>query len=221
MILSYVPYVQTNFVFGLDSDEGQEPFELTKTFVDRAPGAFPGYSLVTDFRNSPLSVELAAEGRTFAVPFPFLDNTSAINVRLKNYGLPGFYDSVIDVQRHTWSARAMYRRARANSDRYVAIANAARAVTEGRWRLREYERTRAWMEADPSYLRSYRGEQREPPQRYFDVLERTLGRHWQFLPEDLKSPSGFVRSLNESPPDARLIPQERLHAQAQRVAAGG
>ena len=40
-ILRYVPYVQTNFVLGLDSDEGEEPFELTKRFLDLAPGAYP------------------------------------------------------------------------------------------------------------------------------------------------------------------------------------
>ena len=225
MLLAYVPYVQTNFVFGLDSDAGDEPFELTKKFVDLAPGAFPGYSLVTDFQNSPLSTELAAAGRTFPVPFPFLDNTSAMNVRLKNYGLPEFYDRVIDVQKHTWSARAMVRRARANRDRYVKIANAARAITEGRWRQREYERTRAWMDTDPSYLRSYRGEQREPPQRYFDVLERMLGRHWQFLPAELRTPAGFVRSLSEA--DARLAPRpaprERLYVvgKGSRVPSAG
>ena len=38
MILRYIPYVQTNFVLGLDSDEGPEPFELTKRFLDLAPG---------------------------------------------------------------------------------------------------------------------------------------------------------------------------------------
>ncbi len=48
-ILQHVPYVQTNFVLGLDSDEGSEPFELTKHFVDLSPGAFPGYSLLTAF----------------------------------------------------------------------------------------------------------------------------------------------------------------------------
>jgi len=198
MILSHVPYVQTNFVFGLDSDAGDEPFELTKAFVDLAPGAFPGYSLVTDFQNSPLSTELSGAGRTFPVPFPFLDNTSAMNVRLKNYGLPDFYDAVIGVQEHTWSARAMYRRARANGHPSVKVVNAARAVTEGRWRLGEYRRTRAWMDSDPSYLRSYRGEQREPPQRYFDLLQRMLGRYWCHLPPGLKTPSGFVQSLKES-----------------------
>ena len=29
-ILRYVPYLQTNFVLGLDGDEGSETFELTK-----------------------------------------------------------------------------------------------------------------------------------------------------------------------------------------------
>src|SRR6185295_9747362 len=38
-ILRYIPYVQANFVLGLDCDEGEEPFELTKRFVDMTPGA--------------------------------------------------------------------------------------------------------------------------------------------------------------------------------------
>ena len=41
MILRYIPYVQTNFVLGLDSDAGDEPFELTKRFVDLTPGRLP------------------------------------------------------------------------------------------------------------------------------------------------------------------------------------
>src|SRR6185295_16256822 len=46
-ILEYIPYVQTNFVLGMDNDEGPEPFELTKRFVDMSPAAFPGYSLLS------------------------------------------------------------------------------------------------------------------------------------------------------------------------------
>ena len=40
MILRYIPYVQANFVLGLDDDFGEEPFELTKLFVDKTPGVF-------------------------------------------------------------------------------------------------------------------------------------------------------------------------------------
>jgi hypothetical protein len=58
LILKYIPYIQTNFVLGLDVDEGPEPFELTKRFLDLTPGAFPGYSLLTAFgQAAPLNLE--------------------------------------------------------------------------------------------------------------------------------------------------------------------
>src|SRR3546814_15709981 len=49
MILRHIPFVQTNFVLGLDCDEGAEPFELTKHFLDLAPGAYPAFSLLTAY----------------------------------------------------------------------------------------------------------------------------------------------------------------------------
>ena len=41
LIQQHIPYIQTNFVLGLDVDAGPEPFELTKAFIDRTPSAFP------------------------------------------------------------------------------------------------------------------------------------------------------------------------------------
>lgn len=58
MIMRYTPYLQANFVLGLDTDEGSEPFELTKRFIDLSPGAFPGYSLLSAFGEAaPLNLE--------------------------------------------------------------------------------------------------------------------------------------------------------------------
>jgi hypothetical protein len=193
-IMAQIPYVQTNFVCGLDDDAGDEPFELTKRFVDLAPGAFPGYSVVTDFRNSPLSAQLAAEKRTLSVPYTFLDNTSALNVRLKNYGLSDFYDRLIDLQRYTWRARAMARRYRANAHRYSKVVNFARAITEGGWRTGVFEAARRRLDADPSFRQHYEGLQEEPPQHYFDEARRMLGTWWHWLPEELKTPHGFLES---------------------------
>jgi len=193
-VLSYVPYVQTNFVLGLDDDAGDEPFELTKAFVDLAPGAFPGYSILTDFRNAPLSDQLGAEGRTISVPHPFLDNTSAFNVRLRNYSLADFYERLIDLQRHTWNARAIYRRLRANSHRYVKVTNFGRAITEGGWRWSYFERMKQLVARDPSFLRHYEGQQAEPSQYFFDQTKRNLGRMADWLPPELTTPAGFVES---------------------------
>jgi hypothetical protein len=86
MILRYIPYVQANFVFGLDVDEGPEPFALTKRFVDLAPGAYPAYSLLSAFgRAAPLNLEYQRANRVLPFPFHFLNAQHAMNVRPRNY----------------------------------------------------------------------------------------------------------------------------------------
>ena len=111
MILRYIPYIQTNFVLGLDSDEGPEPFELTKTFLDLRPGAFPAYSLLSAFgRAAPLNLEYQRAGRVLPFPFTFLNNNHAMNVRPTNYAWPEFYDRLVDLTRYSFSWRAIGRR---------------------------------------------------------------------------------------------------------------
>src|SRR2546430_11910778 len=101
MILRHIPYVQTNFVLGLDSDSGPEPFELTKRFVDRTPGAFPGYSLLSAFgRAAPLNLEYQRTGRVLPLPLHFLDNNHAKNVQPKNYEGQASLEPHISDQRH-------------------------------------------------------------------------------------------------------------------------
>ena len=86
MVMKYIPYMQANFVMGLDSDEGSEPFELTKRFIDKVPAALPGYSLLTAFGEAaPINLEYQAENRVRPFPFHFLNNHMAMNVKPKNY----------------------------------------------------------------------------------------------------------------------------------------
>src|SRR5205807_2162729 len=113
---------------GLDSDAGPEPFELTKRFVDRTPGAFPGYSLLSAFgRAAPLNLEYQRTGRVLPFPFHFLDNNHAMNVKPKNYAWRDFYDHVIGLTRYTFSGRAIVRRFRATNAAIPRWMNVVRA----------------------------------------------------------------------------------------------
>ena len=136
LVMRYIPYLQANFVLGLDSDEGEEPFELTKLFVDKAPGAFPAYSLFSAFgQAAPLNLVLQRDGRVLPFPFHFLDNNQAMNVRPKNYTWTSLYDRIVDLRRHSFSPRAVGRRFAANSGLLTRSLNLVRAVsTEGRGR---------------------------------------------------------------------------------------
>ena len=183
-ILRHVPYVQTNFVFGLDCDAGTEPFELTREFVDRAPGAFPGYSLLTAFgRAAPLNLDYQRDDRVLPFPFHFLNNNHAMNVRPLHYSWPEFYDRVIEVTRHTFSRRAMWRRYRANRGLIPKWMNVVRAVSsEGRGRLAYYRTVRALLDSDRSFRAYFEGETTVLPAFYRARIRRDLGPLWEHLP---------------------------------------
>lgn len=183
-ILRYIPYVQTNFVMGIDADAGVEPFELTKKFIDMTPGAFPGYSLLTAFgQAAPLNLEYQRAGRVLPFPFFFLNNNQAMNVRPRNYSWTTFYDHVIDVVRHSFSWRAIGRRLTATSGFIPRWMNVLRAVsTEGWGRLRYYREIRRRLDADPQFRPYFEQETSRLPDFYRDLVREELGPLWRWLP---------------------------------------
>jgi len=185
MILRYIPYVQTNFVVGLDSDNGAESFELTKRFVDLAPAAFPAYPLITAFgRAAPLNLEYQSDGRVLPFPFHFLNNNHASNVKPKNYSWPEFYDLLIDLAEYSFSPRAIWNRFWATRTRVPRWMNVMRAIsTEGSGRLKFYRKIRQSLEEDKKFRDFFEGETTEIPQFYIDIMKQDLGPLWEYLPE--------------------------------------
>src|ERR1019366_7596587 len=153
LILRYLPYVQTNFVLGLDGEEGTEPFELTKRFIDLTPGAFPGYSLLSAFgRAAPLNLEYQRSNRVLPFPFHFLNNNGAMNVKPANYPWRRFYDHIIDLTQYSFSRRAIFRRFVATEGVTARWLNVVRAVsTEGHGRARYHREIRDRLDSDPQF----------------------------------------------------------------------
>jgi hypothetical protein len=177
LILSYIPYVQTNFVLGLDTDEGAEPFELTKRFLDLTPGAFPGYSLLTAFgRAAPLNLDYQRADRVLSFPFHFLNNNQAMNVRPRNYSWQNFYDHVIDLTGYSFSRRAIFRRFRSTRGLTPKGMNLVRAVsTEGFGRLSYHRDVRRRLDTDRQFLPYFEQETTELPRFYLDLVRKRLG----------------------------------------------
>ncbi|HEV8481296.1 MAG TPA: radical SAM protein [Candidatus Eisenbacteria bacterium] len=184
MVLRYIPYVQTNFVLGLDSDEGTEPFALTREFVDRTPGAFPGYSLLSAFgQAAPLNLQYQKSGRVLPFPFHFLNNHHAMNVRPLNYDWPTFYDNVLSVTRHTFSWDAIRRRYRAQQGRIPRWMNVVRAVSsEGFGRIRYYQSVRDRLTSDRAFRSYFEQDSNTLPPFYVERVKKDLGSLWEYLP---------------------------------------
>ena len=185
MMFNYIPYIQTNFVLGLDSDEGKEPFELTKRFVDKSPAAFPGYSLLSAFGEAaPLNLEYQKTNRVLPFPFPFLNNHLAMNIKPKNYEWVDFYDKVIDLTAYTFSRKAMYRRFMATNDFTSKWMNFMRAISsEGHGRLKFYRKVRKNLITDRGFRDYFEGQTTQLPVFYVDIIKQGLGYWWQWLPK--------------------------------------
>ena len=198
LILRYIPYVQTNFVLGLDGDMGPEPFELTKRFLDLAPGAFPAYSLLSAFgRAAPLNLEYQRAGRIRPFPFHFLNNNHAMNVAPKNYGWPEFYDRLVDLSRYSFSGRAILRRIPATATMIPKWMNVVRAVSSEGWgRIRYHTHMRGLLDTDRTVRAFFEGESDDLPEFYLQRMRRELGPLYEFLPEGalMHDPVAYLKS---------------------------
>jgi hypothetical protein len=176
--------VQTNFVLGLDSDEGKEPFELTKRFIDKSPNAFPGYSLLTAFGEAaPLNLEYQQSGRVLPFPFHFLNNHLAMNIKPKHYGWVDFYDKVIDLTEYTFSPRALYRRFKHTPSGTSRWMNFMRAISsEGYGRLRFFKQVRKQLVTDKAFRNYFEGNTPHLPAFYHNIIRADLGVWYQWLP---------------------------------------
>jgi len=202
MILRYIPYVQANFVLGLDSDSGAEPFELTRKFIDRTPGAFPGYSLLSAFgRAAPINLVYQRANRVLPFPFHFLDNNHAMNVAPRNYGWTDFYDQVIGLTKYSFSPRAIFNRCVATRTMIPRWMNVVRAVSsEGYGRIRYYTELRRRLDGD-AQVRAYFSQETDAlPDFYTKQVENDLGPLYRWLPEGslYHDPNAYLKS--DAPP---------------------
>ncbi len=194
-ILDRIPFVQTNFILGLDCDEGDEPFALTKRFLDLTPGAYPAFSLFTSYgRASPLNLELQRAGRINAMAFHFLDSNHGMNIRPLNYTWPDFYDRVTDVTHHALGRRGTWRRLMANRPGVAGLFNLFRGATTGR---PKYQAGMARMLREDHEVRGYvEGETKAVPGFFEARIRRDLGSLWHALPHGALShdPYAYLNS---------------------------
>ncbi len=202
MILSYVPYLQANFVVGLDVDAGREPFELTKKFIDLTPGAFPAYSLNTCFgRAAPLNLEYQRDNRVVAFPFHFMNNNHVMNVIPKNYAQVDLIHNLIDLTKYSFSWSAIGRRFTAIKPPLLKWMNVVRAVSsEGFGRIKNHTALHEMLKTDRTISDFWSGKSSEVPEFYTDWIRRDLGPLWDWLPNGAlyHDPNAYLHSEESS-----------------------
>jgi hypothetical protein len=185
-----IPYVQTNFVWGLDEDAGPLPFELNRRFVDLAPAAFPSHSVFTAYGNAtPLGVRLAEKGRVLPVPFQFLDTAAIHNVALESYSAADFYARLGDAVAYSYSPRATLRRLRSNAHPLSSLPrwmNGVRSV-ESQRRGRYYRDLARRFACDRDFQAFEAGEGRRAPGFFRRAVRAEIGPFYELLPAPVRA----------------------------------
>ena len=199
MIMSYIPYLQGNLIVGLDADEGPEPFELSKRFLEQVPGVYPLFSLLTSYgRNAPDNLRYQREGRVLNIPFHFLNQTHASNVRPKNYTWPELFAYTTDLLDATFSRSANWRRFKAVKHPWTRLEQLLRGTSSGRGHKYKNMRLLRDRVDDPQVRRYFEGETQELPRFYIDPIRKDLGWLWDWLPEGAiyHDPYAYLKSFD-------------------------
>ncbi|MGB8492599.1 MAG: hypothetical protein WCE64_16215 [Bacteroidales bacterium] len=185
MILRYIPQVHTNFMFGFDSDAGEDPFTLTKRYIDIAPAAYPSFQLLTAFgQSSKGNLRYATENRIIPIPYHMMAGMNTMNIIPRNYSWEEFYVHYIDLLKYGFSARAMYRRFRANPIKAAKWITLFLSLSQGG--LGKISHVSAMLEnyRRKADFRSFMNKETiQVPAFMIEKVKKELGPMWYWLPD--------------------------------------
>ena len=186
LIHECVPGIHCNFIFGLDTDSGDEPVELTKEFMRRAPFVWPTTNIPVPFGGTPMYEQYLADDRILkSMPF-FFYYAPYLVTTVKNYGPVSFYEKLVELTEQIVSTGALLRRLRTTSGR-IRASLLLRTLSE-RGMLGRYRRLLEAMRSDRELRAFHEGASGSLPEFYHDVFDRQLGPYAGLLSHEDRRP---------------------------------
>ena len=183
----HVPGVQANFLFGGETDQGDEPVTLTKEFIEQLPQVWPTVNIPTPYGGTPLYDQLYRERRILsALPFAFYYNPY-LAITLKNYDPITYYAHLIDIHEAITSGSMLLRRFNTDAPRVVRFVHSLRTLAT-RAELRAFRQMHALLRADPEFSAFHEGRSDNLPELYHKLLEQRLGRYAELFPREARRP---------------------------------
>jgi radical SAM superfamily enzyme YgiQ (UPF0313 family) len=196
----HVPGVQANFLFGGDSDRGEEPVALTKDFIRALPEVWPTVNIPTPYGGTPLYDQLYRDKRILsALPFAFYYNPY-LAILPQHYDPITYYAHLIDIHEAITSQAMLYRRMTTRTPWAVRFVHGLRTLAT-RAELRNFRRLHKLLCTDRAVLAFHEGRSNTLPEFYQREFERRLGRYAELLPRDARRP---VLEEPASQPDVAL-----------------
>lgn len=181
----YIPGIQANYIFGLDTDAGDEPIELLKEIMTRTPFVWSVVNIPMPFGGTPLYDRMLAGGRILeAMPFHFYYKPY-LPLRLAHYDPIAYYRRLIEIWRHIVSPGLTARRLM-KTPGSIRILHGMRTYHAFRL-LRACQEILRLLETDRTFRAFHEGESEVLPEYYRRTIQRELGDYASLLTdEDLR-----------------------------------
>ncbi len=187
LLHSYVPGLQVNFLFGLDTDAGNDPVELTKEFISLTPFAWPVLNIPVPFGGTPLHDDYLAEDRVLeAMPFSFYYFPYLVTT-LKNYDPVTYYQGLLDMLLHYANLRFLRRRIGTTSSQSLRLLYTVRTLRakEG---IGQFRRILQMLTTDKQFRDFHNGGSTRLPEFYHHEFERLLGPYASLISREERIP---------------------------------
>jgi hypothetical protein len=202
MLRRFVPGLQANFVFGLDSDSGTGPFDLTQEFIARVPLVWPNLNIITPYGGTPVFDDMVRQGRLLRFMPLALYCSPYLALSLRNYDPIEFYDNLIDLLAASTSFRLTAKRLSARDHVGIKVARFAQ-TSAVRHDIREMRRIRAELKRDPALRAFHHGRVDGLPAFYSRHLDQRLGRYAELLTQADRIPVHADAAVKPAPPRRR------------------
>ena len=176
----YVPYIQANFIFGLDTDSGYAPVKITKEFMLQAPYVWPVVNVPVPFGGTPMHRRLVTDDRILLkMPFAFY-YSPFLAIRPLNYTSVEFYENMIELLEFQSSAEMLHRRMATAPTARVAAVHALRSART-RGALGSFRRILESLKEDRALREFHDFGKGRLPRMYEKLYDQMLGPYAQLL----------------------------------------
>jgi hypothetical protein len=176
LLAEHVPYLQANFMFGLDSDQGDTPTELTKLFMDQTPFVWPAINIPVPFGGAPLYEELLRDGRILeSMPFAFYYAPYPATT-LKPYDPVTYYEKLIELFLYAASPAMLKRRMKSTALWPIKLVHWARTAST-RASLKHYRHILHMLRSDAQFRAFHEGRSTVLPEFYHQQYDWMLNQY--------------------------------------------
>ncbi len=180
-------FMQASLIFGLDSDCGESPVEMTKEFIRQTPFAWPTVNIPSPYGGTPLFEELSNKDRILkAMPFNFYQ-TPYLVTTVKNYNPLEYYEKLLEISSVVSSDGLLKERMDCAPNWKHKYYYKLRTAGE-KYFNRIYQGMVKKLETDKNFRNFHEGESSVLPEFYHHEFERQAGPFASLLSQSERQP---------------------------------